>query len=56
MFNINEMISINFTSQFNTSKITSMDNMFQSCLNLISIDVSVFDTSKVTNMNSMFKD
>ena len=53
MFNMNyEMISINFTSKFNTSNINSINNMFQSGSNLISIDASVLDTRKVANMNS----
>jgi len=47
-----EMISINFTSKFNTSNINSINNMFQSGSNLISIDASVLDTRKVANMNS----
>ena len=37
-----------------TSKVTSMDNMFNSCNNLTSLDVSNFDTNKVTNMSGMF--
>ena len=37
-----------------TSKVTSMYQMFQSCSRLTSLDVSGFDTSNVTNMNSMF--
>ena len=39
----------------NTSNVTYMNYMFDSCYNLISLDVSSFDTSKVTTMDSMFQ-
>jgi len=38
----------------NTQNVTSMQQMFQSCTSLQSLDLSGFDTSKVTTMNSMF--
>ena len=38
----------------NTSKVTSMYNMFYSCSGLTSLDLSSFDTSNVTNMDSIF--
>ena len=38
----------------NTSQVTNMSNMFYSCQNLTSLDVSNFDTSNVTNMSGMF--
>ena len=38
----------------NTSKVTYMGYMFQSCHNLTSLDVSNFNTSNVTNMGRMF--
>ncbi len=41
-------------SHFDTSKVTSMEGMFQGCAGLISLDVSHFNTSKVTNMSYMF--
>ena len=42
------------TSDFDTSKVTCMNNMFSSCNKLTSLDVSKFDTSKVTDMYFMF--
>ena len=41
-------------SNFDTSKVTNMGNMFYNCTSLISIDVSNFDTSSVTDMSCMF--
>ena len=41
-------------SCFDTSKVTSMSNMFYSCSSLNTLDVSHFDTSKVTSMSYMF--
>ena len=38
----------------NTSNVTNMNNMFQFCNSLTSLDVSNFNTSNVTNMDSMF--
>ena len=42
-------------SNFDTSKVTNMSNMFAVCSALNSLDVSNFDTSSVTNMGGMFK-
>ena len=41
-------------SNFNTSQVTDMSNMFINCSSLISLDLSSFNTSKVTNMQGMF--
>jgi surface protein len=41
--------------KLNTSNITSMNQMFISCENLTSLDLSDFDTSNVTNMYMMFR-
>ncbi|MCC4033760.1 DUF285 domain-containing protein [Enterococcus hirae] len=41
-------------SQLDTSKVTSMSNMFENMSNVTSLDLSGFDTSKVTSMTSMF--
>ena len=41
-------------TNFNTSKVTDMSDMFHGCESLTSLDVSNFDTSKVTDMSSMF--
>ena len=38
----------------NTSEVTSMRNMFQSCEKLTTLDLSHFDTGKVTDMTYMF--
>ena len=39
---------------WDTSELTTMSNMFYSCLALVTLDLSKFDTSKITNMSSMF--
>ena len=41
-------------SNFNTSKVTDMRDMFFNMPRLTTLDLSNFDTSKVTDMNSMF--
>lgn len=51
-YNCRVLTSIDL-STFNTSKVTTMNGMFNQC-GFTSIDVSGFDTSKVTDMNSMF--
>ena len=40
--------------EIDTSKVTNMSGMFQSCNKLTSLDVSGFDTSNVTNMAYIF--
>ena len=40
----------------NTSKVTYMNYMFDTCYNLISLDLSSFNTSNVTSMDSMFQE
>ena len=40
--------------ELDTSKVTTMNSMFSSCKNLISLDLSNWDTSNVTDMNYMF--
>ena len=39
---------------FDTSKVTSMADMFYGCSNLKTLNLSKFDTSNVTNMSDMF--
>lgn len=46
--------TIDHLDYLNTSEVTNMASMFNSCYKLQSIDLSHFNTSKVTNMNSMF--
>ncbi|EGP5747376.1 hypothetical protein DQ184_13685, partial [Enterococcus faecium] len=41
-------------SNLDTSKVTTMYQMFTSCKNLTRLDVSNWDTSNVTNMSGMF--
>ena len=53
-FRMYELESITGMSYLNTSEVTNMNYMFQSCPKLTSIDVSHFDTSKVTDMTQMF--
>ena len=53
-FGVNELLNKIIFNNFNTEKVTAMDNMFFSCMALTSLDVSNWDTSKVTDMNSMF--
>ena len=40
---------------FDTSKVTSMNEMFKGCVSLEELDLTGFDTSKVTSMNNMFE-
>ena len=49
----NKIISIN-KWQIDTSQVTNIIGMFQSCSNLATLDLSSFNTSNVTDMNSMF--
>lgn len=46
--------SVVFGENFNTSKVTSMESMFNKQTKLKTLDISSFDVRKVTNMNSMF--
>jgi len=43
-------------SNFNTSNVETMINMFKGCKSLISLDIPDFNLSKVINMESMFMD
>ena len=49
----NKIISIN-KWKIDTSQVTNIIGMFQSCSNLATLDLSSFNTSNVTDMNSMF--
>ena len=49
------LTSIKGMEYLNTSKVTNMMAMFNSCCSLTELDLSHFDTSNVTNMTSMFK-
>ena len=50
----NNLESIIFGTNFNTSQLTNMKDMFNGCESLTNLDLSKFDTSKVTDMSSMF--
>ena len=54
-YGINNLIEINFTYIFDTSKITSFSFMFYSCRNLLSIQMPYFNTSNVEIMSGMFQ-
>ncbi|HFK2761777.1 TPA: BspA family leucine-rich repeat surface protein [Enterococcus faecalis] len=51
MRNLTKIENLNF---LDTSKVTSMNQMFSGCVSLTSLDVSKFDTSNVVNMDEMF--
>ena len=54
MFNgCSSLTSLNL-SNFNTSKVTYMNNMFNGCSSLTSLNLSNFDTSSVINIHDMF--
>ena len=55
MFMNSSLVSIDL-SNFNTSNVTSMRNMFRACSDLTSLDLRSFDTTNVNNMNHMFAD
>ena len=48
------LIYWSLSTGFDTSKVTNMNYMFDSCSSLQSLDLSNFDTSNVTDMSSMF--
>ena len=50
----NKLTSINNILNWDTSQVTNISGMFNSCFNLTSLDISGWDTSKVTNMSYMF--
>ena len=54
MFCTNKNLKIIFLNGFNTQNITDMDNMFNGCSNLYSLDLYNFDTRNVKNMSNMF--
>ena len=55
MFTDTEIDSLNI-SNFNTSRVTNMSDMFRSSRKLTQLNVANFDTSIVTNMKGMFSD
>ena len=53
--NFERMTSIDL-SALDTSEVTNMSSMFDSCYDLTNLDLRNFDTSKVTDMSKMFSD
>ena len=51
----NNLVSIIFSKNFDTSNVTIMYGMFQGCSNLTTLDISDWNTSKVTSMTRMFE-
>ena len=52
--NFKNLIQINFSNNFNTSKVTDMRGMFQKCSSLGNLDIGSFNTSSVIFMSCMF--
>ena len=53
-YNFSKLTEIENVNLLDTSNVTDMSHMFQSCIKLTNIDLSSFDTSQVTNMGEMF--
>ena len=53
-YNFSKLTEIENINLLDTSNVTDMSHMFQSCIKLTNLDLSSFDTSKVTNMSEMF--
>lgn len=47
--------TINNISEWDTSNVTNMDNMFKRCNSLVSLDLSNWDVSKVESMSDMIQ-
>ena len=52
-YNCKKLTSLD-VSQFNTSKVTSMNLLFSGCTGLTSLDLSSFNTTQVNTMYNMF--
>ena len=53
-YHMEQLQSISGMNYFNTSEVTDMGSMFNSCESLTSVDVSNFNTANVTDMVLMF--
>jgi len=53
-YDMQNLESITGMEYLNTSEVTNMAHMFNSCIELTSLDLSHFNTSKVTDMKQMF--
>ena len=52
--NLIKLKTIQGLENLDTSQVTNMSEMFESCESLTNLDLSNFDTSRVTDMSSMF--
>lgn len=52
--NCQNIKTIKFSENIDTSNVTNMSFMFYNCANLTTLDISNLDTSNVINMNSLF--
>ena len=53
-YNFQNIESINFNNNFDTSNTINMSWLFGNCTSLLALDLSSFDTSNVTNIACMF--
>ena len=53
-YQFRKLTEIENINLLDTSNVTDMSHMFQSCIKLTNLDLSNFDTSQVTNMGEMF--
>ena len=53
-YNFQNLVSINFNNNFDTSNAENMFRMFADSVKLDILDLSSFNTSKVTDMSYMF--
>ena len=54
-YHMENLQTITGIEYLNTSEVTNMSHMFNSCIRLTSLDLSSFNTSKVTHMHQMFQ-
>ena len=52
--NFINLVTIDFNDNFNTSKVTSMNNMFKNDTSIVSLDLNSLNTGNVLSMSSMF--
>lgn len=53
---MDQLTAIEGLEYLNTSEVTTMDNMFDGCKRLQSVDLTGFNTEKVTKMRYMFRE
>ena len=53
--NINELVSISFTNEFNTKGVENMDEMFSSTKNLVYLNMPYLNTENVRSMKNCLK-